>query len=135
MSPAPPTRAQRRPRISVERQVGHVQVEHRAHRRGDEQRHERDGEVGRRLPGVGVGARPQRDGERADAELAGRERRTDRARVQDRPADVDAVVDAREHEVGLGAHRAQRAGDDRQGRGGVEPVGLDRLRSLDEARW
>ena len=31
------------------------------------------------------------------------QRGADRARVQHRPADVDAVVDAREHEVGLGA--------------------------------
>ena len=42
------------------------------------------------------------------------------------------MVDAREHEVGLGADRPEGAGDDREGGGGVEPVGLHALGPLDE---
>ena len=111
--------------------MGHVQVEDRAHRRRHEQRDEGDGEVGRRLPRVGPVADAQRDGERADPELAGGQRRADRPGVEHGAADIDAVVDAGEHEVGLGPDRPERAGDDREGGGGVEPVGLHRLGTLD----
>ena len=112
-------------------EVGHVQVEDGAHRRRHEQRDERDGQIGRRLPRVGPVADAQRDGERADPELAGGQRRADRPRVEHGAADVDAVVDAGEHEVGLGPDGPEGAGDDREGGRGVEPVGLHRLGALD----
>ena len=85
--------------------------------------------------GIGVVADAQRDGQRADAQLAGRQRGADRARVEHGAAHVDAVVDAREHEVGLGPDRPERAGDDREGGGGIEPVGLHLSAPSTRARW
>ncbi len=42
------------------------------------------------------------------------------------------MVDAGEHEVGLGPHRPESAGDDREGGGGIETVRLHLLGALHE---
>ena len=55
---------------------------------------------GGRVPGDGVLAPADRDGQAAHAEMGGGEGRPHRARVQGRAPDVGAVVDPRQHEVG-----------------------------------
>ena len=101
-----------------QRQRRDVQVEHGARRCCGQDGNEGDGQVGRRLPRIGRRARAERDGQRADAELRRRQRGPHRPRVQDGAADVDAVIDPREDEVGFRARprRARRRSPRGRGR-------------------
>ena len=91
------------PEDLVEGQRGDIQVEHRPDRGAGQHGNQGHGQVGRRIPPILRHPGPHRDGEGADAHLRRRQRGTDGARVQNRAADVDAVVDAREHQVRLRA--------------------------------
>ena len=129
--PAPLTRAQRRPRISARGRCGTFRLS--TVRTGAATSSGMSATARSAADSHGSGSSPdaQRDGERADPQLAGGQRRADRAGVEHGAAHVDAVVDAGEHEVGLGPDRPEGAGDDREGGGGIEPVGLHRLGALD----
>ena len=131
MRPAPLTRAQRRPRMSDRGRCGTLRFSTVRGGAAASMGRSATARSAADSHGPGLVADTQRDGERADPELAGGQRRADGARVQHRAADVDAVVDAGEHEVGLGPDGPERAGDHRERGGGVEPVRLDALGALD----
>ena len=132
MRPAPLTRAQRRPRISESGRWGTLRLS--TVRTGAANSMGRRATARSAADSQGSGPSPTRS-ETASALMPSWlavERGTDRAGVEHGAAHVDAVVDARHHEVGLGPDGPEGTGDDRQGGGGIEAIGLHVRRPLDE---